>query len=143
VEVLAVVEGIDKVARNINRQLEKMKEVSIEGLEEVGLDLLGKAVRQAPVDTGDLRGSGSVSFGGNVIAQGTKEGGVVATGKAGRSAKPEVTVGFSVPYAHRQHEDLEYHHPRGGKAKYLEDPLKQNAKQYVRHIAEKVREVNK
>ena len=55
---MAVVEGIDKVARNINRQLEKMKEVSIEGLEEVGLDLLGKAVRQAPVDTGDLRGSG-------------------------------------------------------------------------------------
>lgn len=137
------VEGIDNVIRNINRQIGRMKEVSVKGVEDVGLDLLGKAVRDAPVDTGDLRGSGSVSFGDNVIAEGTKDGNVIITGRAGRSAKPEATVGFSVPYAHRQHEDLEYHHPRGGKAKYLEDPLKQNAKQYVRHIAEKVREVNK
>lgn len=137
------VEGIDKVLRNINRQIARMKEVTVEGVEDVGLDLLGKAVRDAPVDTGDLRGSGTAAFGDNVIAEGTKEGSVIVTGRAGRSAKPEVTVGFSVPYAHRQHEDLEYHHPRGGKAKYLEDPLKQNAKQYVRHIAEKVREVNK
>lgn len=137
------VEGIDNVIRNINRQIGKMKEVSVKGVEDVGLDLLGKAVRDAPVDTGDLRGSGSVSFGDNVIAEGDEDGNIDIVGKASRKAKPEVTVGFSVPYAHRQHEDLEYHHPRGGKAKYLEDPLKQNAKQYVRHIAEKVREVNK
>ena len=137
------VEGIDNVIRNINRQIGKMKEVSVKGVEDVGLDLLGKAVRDAPVDTGDLRGSGTAAFGDNVIAEGDEDGNIDIVGTASRKAKPEVTVGFGVPYAHRQHEDLEYHHPRGGKAKYLEDPLKQNAKQYVRHIAEKVREVNK
>lgn len=33
-----------------------------------------------------------------------------------------VVVGFSAPYAVYQHEVLWYNHPRGGQAKYLEQP---------------------
>jgi hypothetical protein len=40
-------------------------------------------------------------------------------------------AGFNTPYALAQHERLDYRHPKGGKAKYLEDPLKQNAKRYA------------
>lgn len=32
------------------------------------------------------------------------------------------TVSYDTPYAVRQHEEMEYQHQRGRKAKYLEDP---------------------
>lgn len=136
-------EGLDKVIDNMNKQIGKIKGVTVKGVADVSLDILGKAVRDAPIDTGDLRGSGSVSFDTGTIAQGTKEGSVVMTGSVGKNAEPEATIGFSVPYAMKQHEEVGYHHPRGGKAKFLEDALKENAAQYVRHIATKVREVDR
>lgn len=37
-------------------------------------------------------------------------------------------------YALEQHEHLGYEHPRGGKAKYLSDPLLQNTPEYVAKI---------
>jgi hypothetical protein len=38
-------------------------------------------------------------------------------------------------YAHYQHEHLEFRHPRGGMAKYLEQPLLVNAYRYFGEIA--------
>jgi len=35
----------------------------------------------------------------------------------------EAGVSYNTDYAVRQHEDLEYDHPNGRKAKYLEDPF--------------------
>lgn len=35
-----------------------------------------------------------------------------------------IAVGFRGPYAAKLHEAKHYNHPRGGKAKFLEDPLK-------------------
>ena len=32
-------------------------------------------------------------------------------------------MSFNTPYARRQHEELEWEHLKGGKAKYLEDPF--------------------
>lgn len=64
---------------------------------------------QAPVDTTALRESGKVL-------------------EPDISIKSIVSVrlGFgdsAIPYAHRQHEELDWRHPKHGKAKYLEDPL--------------------
>jgi hypothetical protein len=41
-------------------------------------------------------------------------------------------------YAHRQHEDLSYHHPRGGSAKYLEKPLMDGFRDYLGDYAKTV-----
>lgn len=82
-------------------------------LEAIGNDLLGEAQRQAPVEEGTLRGSGSVEL-----------------RQVGNSL--EVEVSFNTPYAARQHEETEWRHPLGGKAKYLEDPLKGRAAAYER-----------
>jgi hypothetical protein len=38
------------------------------------------------------------------------------------------SVSYNTPYAIYVHEDLAMNHPRGGKAKFLEDPLRENAK---------------
>ena len=85
-----------------------------DGLVDCGVDLQSKSVQEAPVDTGDLRANCAVA-----------------------EEPLNVTVGYDLPYAMKQHEELDYNHPRGGKAKYLEDPFNENAERYVEHIRKK------
>jgi hypothetical protein len=89
-------------------------------LEAVGEDLLGQAQREAPVDEGTLRGSGAVEV--------SERGDVLS-----------VEVSFSTVYAARQHEEVTWNHPKGGKAKYLEDPLKAMSRRYVAALAAAIR----
>lgn len=48
------------------------------------------------------------------------------------------TVEVDQVYAHYQHEHPEFHHPDGGKAFYLQDPLFQNADKYMQHCADEL-----
>lgn len=78
-------------------------------------DLQSKSSEQAPIDKGDLRGNCAID-----------------------EQALTVRVGYSVPYALRQHEELDYQHPKGGKAKYLEDPFNENAEKYGKSIEKAV-----
>ncbi|WP_132974547.1 hypothetical protein [Ornithinimicrobium sufpigmenti] len=62
--------------------------------------LKGVAQQSAPVDESTLRNSAAVTHDGT-----------------------QAIVSFDTPYAARQHEELTWHHPRGGGAKYLERPM--------------------
>ena len=55
-----MIEGLEQLNANFNKLLSKTGVVNEKALGEVGLDLLGKSVDKAPIDTGDLRGSGSM-----------------------------------------------------------------------------------
>ena len=57
---------------------------------------------QVPLDTGALKNSCTVSV---------------------NDDGSEGTISYDTPYAVEQHENLIYHHQRGRKAKYLEDPV--------------------
>jgi hypothetical protein len=52
-----------------------------------------------------------------------------------------VYISFSTPYARRQHEELGYNHPRGGKAKYLEDPFNRNKSKVLKYVEAHVKRV--
>lgn len=82
-------------------------------LMKAALDLQSESVKQAPKDTGDLRGNCAVDD--------------------SNLEKFEVTVGYSLPYALRQHEELNYKHTNG-KAKYLEDPFNLKKSIYMKFI---------
>jgi hypothetical protein len=69
---------------------------------------MGEAVRDAPVDEGMLRASGAVSS-----PYPRPPAGVL-----------QRVISFGLVYAAVQHENLTYRHPKGGKAKYLEDAVK-------------------
>jgi hypothetical protein len=71
----------------------------------IATDILAEAKRQVPRDKNTLRKSG------------TKEVGW-------QGDRVTATISFNTPYALVQHEDRSFQHPRGGKAKYLEDPLR-------------------
>jgi hypothetical protein len=93
--------GFDAAVNDFKRNL-------LAGLNINAAIVNGQAVRDAPVDTGDLRGSGHVEE--------AKE--------FGPDGKATARIVFNKPYAAVQHEDQTFKHPRGGKAKYLEAPLK-------------------
>ena len=150
----ARLEGLDAAIAKLNAKLGEIQGLTAEEVRTVGLAVLGQAVRDAPVDTGDLRRSGSLSWGedvaltatvatkggkeipvyevsgsGQLIARGTGEGGteVVDGGDIPEGAKPVVTIGFGVPYAAVQHERDDFDHPKGGRSKYLQQAVQDAA----------------
>lgn len=102
---------------------------AVRDINRAGELLLGEAQRQAPVEEGTLRGSGTITL----IVNGNRfEGsGALAAATAaaifaaleGRTVEVEAEVSFNTVYAARQHEELTWQHPKGGNAKYLERPL--------------------
>lgn len=85
---------------------ERMARAGLAALEIGAQTVLGAGQREAPVKEGTLRGSGHIE-----------------TFTSGNAVAKEVV--FSTPYAARQHEETTWEHPKGGKSKYLEDPLKE------------------
>ena len=73
----------------------------VEGaLRDAGEYVLEQSSREVPHEVGDLQDSGRVTVDGTTVA-----------------------ISYDTPYAVRQHEEMDYHHDAGRKAKYLEDPL--------------------
>lgn len=141
--------GLEETLRNIGVGGYLHRQVVTAGTRamiENAEDLVGRAQRDAPVDEGTLRASGTteVYVGGKLVARGGAE---EATGAqtmipeavGGRDSIVAV-VGFNTPYALEQHERLDYNHPKGGKAKYLEDNLKEQADRYSENFSDRVRE---
>lgn len=106
--------------------------------------ILTAAINEAPVDTGTLRRSGTVTVGGlpdGAAVYAAAEGG---QGMAGAHSEPQgneqaVYISFNTPYARRQHEELDWQHPRGGKAKYLEDPFNALKGKVLRRVERRVK----
>lgn len=68
------------------------------GITETMREVKEKAVEDAPLDTGALKESVRINYN-----------------------KNSISISFNTPYAAVQHERLDFNHPKGGKAKYLED----------------------
>ena len=110
--------------------------------------ILTEAIDETPIDTGTLRRSGTVTVG--ALPDGAQ---VYEAAESGRDMKdafpgPEgkekaVYISFNTPYARRQHEELGYNHPLGGKAKYLEDPFNRNKKKVLKYADEQIRKALK
>ena len=113
--------------------------------------ILTDAINAAPVDTGTLRRSGTVTVGnlpknpGQIYqdARPVKEGGQE---KEHKNAFPEpvgkekaVYISFNTPYARRMHEDLGYTPKRGGGPKYLETPFNANKDKVLKMAETKVK----
>ena len=152
--------GLEELSRQIARDGEvwqRVQQAAVKGMIENTEDLLGRAMRDAPVDEGTLRGSGSAAVyadGRAVARRGFREvssepaenperfemqeGRALHEGGLGDAVVGE--VGFNTPYALAQHERLDFNHPKGGKAKYLEDNLKERADRYQDNLNHHLRE---
>jgi hypothetical protein len=54
-------------------------------------------------------------------------------------SKGQAAVSFDTPYAVVQHERLDFHHPKKGQAKYLEQPFHEEAETMKALIAAQIR----
>jgi hypothetical protein len=172
--------GLEELSRQIARDGEvwqRVQQAAVKGMIKNTEDLLGRSMRDAPVDEGTLRASGSAAVYANgraVARRGFREVSpsfglsreelTELEGRYGRrpadaEAPPDLAmqerravhegglgdavigeVGFNTPYALAQHERLDFNHPKGGKAKYLEDNLTEQADRYQGNLKDHLRE---
>jgi len=106
--------------------------------------ILTEAIDETPIDTGTLRRSGTVTVGGlpdwAQVYEAAESGRDMKDAFPGPEGKEKaVYISFNTPYARRQHEELGYNHPRGGKAKYLEDPFNRNKEKVIQYAEKQVK----
>lgn len=122
--------GFDRLKNAIAEAERRNPKVTAQKVTAIALDLAGRSARQAPVDTGDLRSNCKAVINSSEVFADQK-----VTGSAAPAEKVEAVVGYSLPYALRQHEELDYNHPKGGKAKFLEEPFLEKEQDYVRLLS--------
>lgn len=115
--------GMDRLLSNLRRLEREAPEALGRAVRDVAFDVQGRATEKAPVDTGHLRESAYTEI--DEHAGGiTATVGFTATTKDGR---------FS--YALVQHEGLDFEHPKGGEAKFLEKALDEVADDFTDRLA--------
>ena len=139
------------MARNKWRIKEAVKiaeEAGLKALRTGAEAILTEAIDETPVDTGTLRRSGTVTVG--KLPDSARIYEAAEAGNEMKDAFPEpvgkekaVYISFNTPYARRQHEELDYEHPRGGKAKYLETPFNANKKKVLKYADKQIRKALK
>ncbi|WP_425829296.1 minor capsid protein [Streptomyces fractus] len=103
---------------NGNAALRGTREGAARGLRLAAEHVLGVSRAQVPIREGTLERSGTASV---------------------DEVDLTAAVSYDTPYAVRQHEETTYRHDAGRKAKYLEDPLNEQAGTVAELIAAEVR----
>lgn len=114
------------LTKQLQRAMRRNPTVTTKTVRDIVLDLAGRSARRAPVDTGDLRNNCSATVNGSEVFKNQ-----AACGTVNPSQRVEAEVGYSLPYALRQHEELNYNHPKGGEPKFLENPYLEKEQDYI------------
>ena len=120
------------------------EEAALKALRTGAEAILTEAIDETPFESGTLRRSGTVTVGGlpdgAQVYEAAESGSDMKDAFPGPEGKEKaVYISFNTPYARRQHEELGYNHPRGGKAKYLEDPFNRNKNKVLKYAAKQVK----
>ena len=91
-------------------------QAALNGAQSAMEHVRAESLKEVPRDTHALAQSAKVERRGNVI-----------------------DTSYNQPYALKQHEEMGYNHPRGGKAKYLEDPFNREKENIIKIIEQEVR----
>lgn len=132
----------------IEEAIKIAEEAGLKALRTGAEAILTEAIDETPIDTGTLRRSGTVTVGalpdGAQVYEAAESGSEMKNAFPGPEGKEKaVYISFNTPYARRQHEELGYNHPLGGKAKYLEDPFNRNKKKVLKYADEQIRKALK
>jgi len=120
------------------------EEAGLKALRTGAEAILTEAIDKAPIDTGTLRRSGTVTVGklpdGERVYEAAESGTEMKDAFPGKIGKEKaVYISFNTPYARRMHEDLGYTPKRGGGPKYLETPFNANKDKVLKMAETKVK----
>lgn len=124
--------SLKEVVEGLQDAVDRIECGSVKGLARALMFVGTESQQKAPVETGDLRGSLEVEINGVLIAKGESDGGISIMSDIPENG----TVGkisYNEPYAAVQHERVDFNHPMGGQAKYLETVLN-NEKDTILHL---------
>jgi len=135
------------MAKNKWRIKEAVKiaeEAGLKALRTGAEAILTEAIDEAPIDTGTLRRSGTVTVGklpdSARIYEAAESGNEMKDAFTEKIGKEKaVYISFNTPYARRMHEDLGYTPKRGGGPKYLETPFNANKDKVLKMAETKVK----
>ncbi|MCP4475385.1 MAG: hypothetical protein GY821_12635 [Gammaproteobacteria bacterium] len=157
-------EGLSKVLKGINKEMGKLENASVDGLLEAALLIRGDAQRITPVDTGNLKASAYVMWGGKGRSIKSKsepldQGEMSKRKNTGpdhatvisqrdvanqKNRSPFAEIGYTANYAAAVHERLKSRHAKPekkggrmvqiGQAKFLEQAFLQNEKRVLQII---------
>ncbi len=97
-----------KLERQLKTAMKRNPKQTAKAVTAIALDLAGRSAQRAPVESGDLRNNCTA-----VINDGVSFENQSPTGQMPKdSTKVHAEVGYSLPYALRQHEELSYRHDR-------------------------------
>jgi len=132
----------------IKEAVKVAEEAGLKALRTGAEAILTEAIDETPIDTGTLRRSGTVTVG--KLPDSARIYEAAESGNEMKDAFPDpvgkektVYISFNTPYARRQHEELDYEHPRGGKAKYLETPFNANKNKVIQYADKQIRKALK
>ena len=115
-----------KLEQQLKKALKRNPEVTTKTVTNIAYDLAGRSAKRAPRDTGDLRSNCSAVVNGTLVFEKEKKTGDSPAPKS----KIKAEVGYGLPYAVRQHEDMGLHH-KDGEPKFLENPFLENEQKYI------------
>jgi len=124
------------------------EEAGLKALRTGAEAILTEAIDEAPVDTGTLRRSGTVTVGklpdGESVFEAAEAGNEMKDAFPGKIGKEKaVYISFNTPYARRMHEDLGYTPKRGGGPKYLETPFNRNKQKVLKYADKQIKKALK
>ena len=117
-----ILEGVQNVMNKFSELMNNAGDLTQEGMDDIVIDIGSGAADKAPVETGALRGSVDVEV---------KTEGDEVVGE----------IRFTEKYAAAQHEHVEYQHPQGGEAKYLEKAALEKLEQIKERVAASLSEL--
>lgn len=112
--------GVDVVLRNLKKTTKVIGQDAANGLKVAGLFIQRESQLVAPVDTSNLKGG-------------------AFTRSFGKGFDTIVQVGYVAAYAVFVHENLDAKHAEGKQAKFLEGPVRENAKRILEIVREEAK----
>lgn len=131
----------DAFASSLEALILNVGNASRNATEQACQEILEDSLQQVPRDTGLLASTGFYEVQRNMLTKRYTYQGIVGyAGTAGRGPSYDeynYKTGAAVSaYALRVHEDLDAKHPNGGKAKFLEDPVRAYGANRFKRVAE-------
>lgn len=126
--------SVEAVIRNVDRATKA-------GTTQACQEILEESLRQVPRDTGTLASTAFYTVSRRMATKNyTYEGvigyaGIVGAGASKDKFNPK-SFKMASEYAVKVHEDLNMRHPNGGKAKFLEDPVRDYGARRFKSVAE-------
>lgn len=110
------------------------------GTDQACREILEESLKQVPRDTGTLASTAFYEVQRNATKRYTYRGVIGYAGTAGSAIEHDKlnpsSAAMASSYAVRVHEDLDAKHPNGGKAKFLEDPVRSYGASRFKRVAE-------